>query len=101
MTRASEAPDELTQLREVVATLQNTLAHVQKENALLRQKVDALVRRLFGSTSEKVDSAQLELLLQLASAAAAPASGAVRTVEKTAEPSPRKQRAPRIPENLP
>ena len=31
--------------------------------ALLEQKLDALVRRVFGSTSESLDPAQLELLL--------------------------------------
>lgn len=33
--------------------------------ALLQQKIDALVRRIFGAKSEKVDPKQLELLLQL------------------------------------
>jgi len=33
--------------------------------ALLKQRIDILVRRIFGSKSEKVDSKQLELLLQL------------------------------------
>jgi transposase len=108
MTHASEAPDELTLLRELVATLrsaldqaQSTVAQIQQENALLRQKVDALVRRLFGSSSEKVDPAQLELSLQLAGVATAPAPKAPCSVEKASDPSPRKKRAPRIPENLP
>ena len=34
-----------------------------KENALLRQKLDALARRIFGQKSEQLDAAQLELLL--------------------------------------
>lgn len=33
--------------------------------ALLQQKIDSLVRRIFGGKSEKVDPKQLELLLQL------------------------------------
>lgn len=95
MTSASPAQNEITLLRELVATL-------QKENALLRQKVDALVRRVFGSSSEKVDSAQLELLLQLAGGAPArvPAPALAEKQPAESRRSP-KQRAPRIPENLP
>ena len=56
---------ELAGLREQVASLQAALDASQKENALLRQKVDSLVRRLFDTSSERIDPAQLELLLQL------------------------------------
>ena len=38
-------------------------AALKKENELLRQKIDLLVKRLFGASSEKLDAAQLELLL--------------------------------------
>jgi transposase len=94
MTSANQAPDEVTTLRELVSSL-------QKENSLLRQKIDALCRRFFGSSSEKIDAAQLELLLQMVK------SGAVMerpapAVEKTSEAvRPRKERSPRVPENLP
>ena len=44
--------------------LLDRLARVEKENALLRQKIDLLIRKLFGATSEKLDPAQLLLLLQ-------------------------------------
>lgn len=104
MTSASPAQNELTILRELVATLQSALEQTQRENALLRQKVDALVRRIFGSSSEKVDPAQLQLLLQLAGAAAAPAEKPepIPAPTRCAEQKPaRKPRAPRIPENLP
>ena len=39
-------------------------SRLQAENKLLREKVDRLARRLFGKSSEKLDPAQLELLLQ-------------------------------------
>src|SRR3954471_13003869 len=95
MTSANQAPDEVTTLRELVSSL-------QKENSLLRQKIDALCRRVFGSSSEKIDAAQLELLLQLVNSGAAVESSSVPGVEKTSEPvRPRKERAPRVPENLP
>lgn len=82
-------------MRELVATL-------QKENALLRQKIDALCRRLFGSSSEKIDAAQLELLLQLVQSPAASESKPAIVAEKSSAPvRERKERAPRVPENLP
>ena len=46
--------------REVELTRQ--LEAVLRENALLRQKIDLLVRRVFGSTSERLSPDQLELL---------------------------------------
>ncbi len=94
MTSGSDTTHDLTLLRELVSTL-------QQENALLRQKIDALVRRVFGSSSERIDPAQLELLLQLAGAAATatrPVPPAPAAVESK---PPRKQRVQRLPENLP
>ncbi len=46
---------------------QQELAAERRQNELLRQKVDLLVRRIFGSSSERLDPAQLELLLQMPS----------------------------------
>ena len=61
----ADAPEnELDVLRQLVATLQAALAESQKENTLLRQKIDALVRRVFGASSERIDPAQLELLAE-------------------------------------
>jgi len=95
MTSASDATNELTLLRELVSTL-------QQENALLRQKVEALIRRVFGSSSERLDPAQLELLLQLASGGKASVTEAPRVELTSAElPRSRKARAQRLPENLP
>lgn len=95
MPSVSAAQDELTLLRELVSTL-------QKENSLLRQKIDALVRRVFGSSSERMDPAQLELLLQLASGLESPKAEAPAPEAKPAKPPrPEIKRAPRIPENLP
>ena len=94
-TNANQAPDEVTTLRELVSNL-------QKENSLLRQKIDALCRRVFGSSSEKIDAAQLELLLQMVNRSDAAEAKTAAPVEKTSEPvRPRKERSPRVPENLP
>ena len=40
------------------------IARLEQENALLKQKVDLLVKRIFGASSEKLDARQLELLLE-------------------------------------
>jgi len=53
--RADTLQKELTTLRELVVSLQAALDASQMENTLLRQKVDALVRRLFGASSERID----------------------------------------------
>ena len=50
-------------LQEQVASLQEALAQARLENTLLRQKLDALARRLFGKQSEQLEAAQLQLLL--------------------------------------
>ena len=42
---------------------------LRRENALLRQKIDLLVKRVFGSSSEQLDKNQLELLAQESTAA--------------------------------
>lgn len=94
-TSANQSPDELATLRELVSAL-------QKENSLLRQKIDALCRRVFGSSSEKIDAAQLELLLQLVNSGGDVAAHAAVPVEKASKSAPpRKERATRVPENLP
>src|SRR5579859_3032393 len=51
------------ELTQQLAQSQQALAAALRENQLLRQKVDLLVRRVFGSSSEKLDAAQLQLLL--------------------------------------
>ncbi len=44
---------------------QEALRQSRRENELLRQKTDLLIRRVFGSSSEGLDRGQLELLLPL------------------------------------
>src|SRR5690606_12768220 len=84
-------------------------AELRQENALLRQKIDLLVKRVFGSSSEKLDPKQLELLLGKDHASSekeeAPSTSSLLLLpapeperEKRAA---RKPRPHRIPENLP
>jgi transposase len=92
---------ELSALRELVVSLQAALEESRRENTLLRQKIDSLVRRVFGSSSERLDRAQLELLLQLP--VLADTNTALSAVEepKVSHSRSRKERAPRLPDNLP
>lgn len=77
---------------------QGALAQSRRENDLLRQKIDLLIRRVFGSSSERLDKAQLELLLQLSE------SSTLTTNEVPPSASVKrscKQRTLRLPDNLP
>ena len=63
--------------------LLQTVDELKRENALLRQKIDLLVRRVFGGSSEQLDKNQLELLMgqvEEASLPVTPAPQNARTV---------------------
>jgi transposase len=80
---------------------QEELASARRENQLLREKIDSLVRRVFGSSSERLERAQLELLLQMPEA---PCQELAPTPEKQLRlpfASRRRERTPRLPQNLP
>ncbi len=81
--------------------LTEQLAAARQEISLLRQKIDWLVRRVFGSSSERLDTAQLELLLQLPKSSASESPGPAP--EKLSPPMSRsrRDRTLRVPENLP
>jgi transposase len=78
---------------------QEALRQSRRENELLRQKMDLLIRRVFGSSSERLDTAQLELLLQLSGSSIVTEAGspAVAVAPKRSC----QQRTFRLPENLP
>ena len=92
---------ELSSLRELVVTLKEALEASRQENTLLRQKIDLLVRRVFGSSSERLDRAQLELLLQLPALVATDHALTVVEAPKASVSRSRKEHAPRLPDNLP
>lgn len=93
--RAAELVEKLTRVSQ-------QLEEVLRENALLRQKIDLLVRRLFGAKSEKLDPAQLLLLLQgLDEPGKAPEPVATEAPRRSTAPSPPRERGPRLPEHLP
>jgi transposase len=92
---------QLRELREQVVVLQEALEHARRENAILRQKLDALARRFFGKKSEQLNAAQLELLLSGLGETAVELS---EEKEPPARPAPRPPRTPtrriRTPDNL-
>ena len=50
-------------MTELELSQQKEIARLREENRLLRQKLDLVIRQLFGKKSERLDPAQLELLL--------------------------------------
>ena len=93
MTREAELARQLEECQEA-------LKESRRENALLRQKIDLLVKRVFGSSSEQLDKSQLELLMGLPEAATVQVASV-----PVKEPTPRQEkkavRKERLPENLP
>src|SRR5580700_3073276 len=79
--------------------LLQTVNELRTENALLRQKIDLLVKRVFGSSSEQLDKNQLELLAQPETGVIVQAI--VAAPEKERAERSRQERVQRLPENLP
>ena len=82
------------------------IARQAGEILVLRQTIDAMVRRVFGKSSEKLDSAQTQLMPDLGEIATPPgafeAPGAAPEIKQPDHKSAKKRRgrAPRIPEYL-
>jgi transposase len=90
-----------------ISQLEADNQELRTENKLLREKVDLLIKRIFGSQSEKLDAAQLELLLKGidpgkadASAEKAEASPIVESLKSAAKRAENNQRRERWPEEL-
>jgi transposase len=90
---AATLPTELSALRELVATLQDTLQAAQVENKLLRQRLELFLKRYFGGTkNESLDPKQLELLLAGLTALSAPTPVAAKPTPVRATAAPRSPR---------
>ena len=97
-----EKDGQLALSKEQLERTREELARATQEIKLLREKIDALVRRLFGAKSEKLDPEQLLLLLQgMESPGKAPEPVAAEAPRRSTVPSPPRERAPRLPEHLP
>ncbi len=87
---------------EQVDELSQEVMRLRKENELLRQKMDLLIRRMFGRKSEQLDERQLELLLgALDKMSSPPASGMAAIPEAVTARRKPSSRQPRCPDNLP
>jgi len=96
LLRENELLTEKLRLLEEQNRLQN------QELKLLREKVNLLVARIFGTKSEKLDPDQIQLLLGLESESGEPEASPPEEVGEAVKPTPsRKPRRPRIPEHLP
>ena len=102
VTRATELSEELAQATAELRRVSHERTQLQCENKLLREKIEALVKRIFGAQSEKLDAAQLLLLLQgLDAGENAPESVAAEVPRRSKVLSPPRERGPRLPEHLP
>jgi len=105
--REAQLLEEIAKRDELLAAQADEIAALKAEARFLREKIDLLVKRVFGSSSEQMNSAQLELEGLLAEGKAdAPvlaesgtAGAGSRSCEK--EPEARKARRQRLPEHLP
>ena len=100
--------EQLRQKDEELRQSREALHAAQQEIRLLRQKLDALARKLFGKSSERLDAAQMQLLLEgleeIAGAQAdtQPADTLVSPDENAeVKATPVRERGPRVPEHLP
>lgn len=93
---------------EIIRLKDEENARLKAHIVLLEQKIDLLVRRIFGAKSEKLDAAQLELLLTLGDepapkpeASGAELEAAPQPQDHSASRRERPERGPRLPEHLP
>jgi transposase len=101
VTIAKDEYERLLELARLVPVLIAENERLRAENKLLRDKVDMLVRRVFGSSSEKLDANQL--LLDLG-AGEDPGFDEEPAAGEDAAPAPRKKRTAkrdRLPDGLP
>jgi len=97
--------DREAQLLEIIARQKDEIAALENETRFLKEKIDALVRRVFGSSSEALNTAQLELegLLGKADAPAPEENGTAGAGHRCSEAKedPRRAHRQRLPEHLP
>jgi transposase len=103
---ADQLPDDLATLKNMIRELLISLQQRDRANEALRQRVDALIHRLYGRRSERYDSSQLLLFADLlAEPATALTPETTPTIEPIPEAQPKRRCRPhgrrRLPENLP
>jgi hypothetical protein len=96
--------EEVERLLEMLKHLESENQRLRQENQLLREKVDFILRRMFGSSSEKLHPGQLELMLSLHEEAQAPGKDGASLLEEEAvplKPRPKRESRERVPSHLP
>ncbi len=96
--------EEVERLLEMLKRLEAENQRLRQENQLLREKVDFILRRMFGSSSEKLHPGQLELMLSLQEEAQALGKDGASLLEGEAVPSkprPKRESRERVPAHLP
>jgi transposase len=110
-SREDELLKELQAKDSKISHLSAEMERLTRENTILKQNVDALVRKIFGAKSEHLDPNQLLFLLQ-GKPEEGPAQGKESGPEaseallpvpdkKASASRPRKERGPRVPDHLP
>ena len=103
--REGQLEKQLAERDKKLAERDERLAMLEAENEFLRRKIDLLIRRVFGTKGERLDPAQLELLLTGEEPGKPDASGADGEPPEEAGPSAgrrrRRRREPRLPDDLP
>lgn len=88
------------ELTQQLAQSQEALAAAVQQNELLRQKVELLIRRVFGASSEKLDPNQLPLL-EVSEPTPPPPPAPAASSPPVRTPRVRAAKPARLPDNLP
>ena len=100
--RETQLSEQLEKALQANVVLRQDNEFLGKENQLLREKVNLLLRRVFGASSEKMDPAQLQLLLAGAELVELAAEPKVQAPKPKAQvQAARKAKLPRLPDDLP
>ena len=90
----------------IIAQLREENRLLREKNTILEKKINALINKIFGSNSEKLDPAQLELLLHPEDAKKPDAAEceedapAAELEHELRVVKPPKTREPRVPKNI-
>jgi len=91
----------IAQLRKELAEKDRIISELRAENTLLHQKIDLLIKKVFGHSSEQLDPKQLELLNLPSSLDTLGKQEAAPGLETVSESRPRKEKVQRLPQDLP
>jgi len=91
----------IAQLEKSLAEKDRIIAELRAVIELQNQKIDSLIKRVFGHSSEKLDPKQLELLILHPPSESVGKEDAAPELEEVPESRPKREKVQRLPENLP